>query len=198
MAKVVTQKQIDEIMRLKEEELLSFQDIGKQLNLGNDTVSRFYNDEIKKKKKATEQVEKAELTAAERKEKTYKTLTTNKTVSFDPSALAVIEQLKSKGIFNDMDEAVNKALEMMAAQTNNPKYVDFLTKGGTINMTEEPNPSKQLKEMQVTDMVEAQISKTTNGIYIGILFLRGGESVSAFLPNDVLSSQRPKISTPTV
>ena len=34
MAKVVTQKQIDEIVRLKDEALLSFQDIGKQLNLG--------------------------------------------------------------------------------------------------------------------------------------------------------------------
>ncbi|KKM24256.1 hypothetical protein LCGC14_1606980 [marine sediment metagenome] len=47
----------------------------------------------------------------------------------------------------------------MAAQTNNPKYVDFLTKGGAIKMEEEANPVKQLKEMQVTDLLEAQINK---------------------------------------
>ncbi len=160
MAKVVTQKQMDEIVRLKDEESLSFQDIGKQLNLDGETVSKFYKLEVAKKKKIAEEIEKADLAASGKKEKPYKLLATNKTVSFDPSALAVIEQLKKKGIFNDMDEAVNKALEMMAAQTNNPKYVDFLTKGGEIKMSEEePNPAKQLKEMQVTDMVEAQINK---------------------------------------
>ena len=160
MGKVVTQKQIDEIMKLKDEGLLSFEDIGKQLNLAANTVSRFYLAEQAKKKKATEEVEKADLTTAEKREKSYKLLETNKVVAFDPSALAAIEQFKKKGIFNDIDESVNKSLEMMSAQTNNPKYVDFLKQGGAIQMQEgEPNPEKEIKKMQVTDLLEAQVNK---------------------------------------
>ena len=160
MAKVVTQKQIEEIVRLKDEERLSFQDIGKQLNLDGETVSKFYKIEALKKKKEAEKVEKADLAASEKQDKPYKVLATNKTVAFDPSALAVIEQLKHKGIFNDMDEAVNKALEMMAAQTNNPKYVDFLTKGGDIPMSEpEISPEKEIKKIQSQEMVDTYLAK---------------------------------------
>ncbi len=160
MVKVVTRKQIDEIVRLKDEERLSFQDIGKQLNLGADTVSRFYIEEVRKKVKEAEKVEKEDIAASERRDKPYKTLATNKTVAFDPSALAVIEQFKKKNIFNDMDEAVNKSLEMMAAQTNNPKYVDFLTKGGKIQMQEqEPNPEKEIKKVQAQEIADVYLAK---------------------------------------
>ncbi|MFH7880420.1 MAG: hypothetical protein QXI09_00195 [Candidatus Aenigmatarchaeota archaeon] len=58
MPKIISRKTIEEIVRLRDEERLSFREIGKRLNLSDDTCSKYYT-EAKKKREVTKDWETA-------------------------------------------------------------------------------------------------------------------------------------------
>lgn len=95
------------------------------------------------------------------KTKLTKQIQLPKIISLSPKALAYVDRLvNEKGMFPDMNGCVNRAIEMLGVQIENPRYIDYIMQGGKINMQEEePNPEKILKTMQVNDLIEAQIDK---------------------------------------
>lgn len=95
------------------------------------------------------------------KKKKLKSIKTPKIVTLSPAVLAHVDRLvNEKGMFPDMDNCISKAIEMMATQIENPRYIDYIMKGGNIKMSEEePNPDRELKKIQSQEIIETQMQK---------------------------------------
>lgn len=88
-----------------------------------------------------------------------KELRTSKQVDLKPENLAVIKKLVDAGVYNDMDEALNKSVEAISMLTENTKFMNYLL-GGKVNMPEENlDPKKEMDRMQLQDLFDAQIQK---------------------------------------
>lgn len=81
-------------------------------------------------------------------------------ITLSPSTLAYANRLiHEKGMFPDIDNVVNRAVEMLATQIESPKFVDYMFKGGVKMPEEEPNPEKEIKKIQANDIIETYLDK---------------------------------------